>query len=81
MAGTALKREVEDVLDRLPESATLHDLLLALQAASSEGCEIETLERDPESELRQSLRRGLAELDAGQGISDEALTQSLDPRR
>ena len=38
-------------------------------------------ERDPVSPLRQSLQRGLQELDAGEGIEDDDLLRTPDPRK
>ncbi len=83
MVNAALKHEVEEMLERLPETATLDDLLLAMQTQViplDEAQAIMAQERDPNSVLRQSLHRGLCELDAGEGIADEDLMPSLDRR-
>jgi hypothetical protein len=77
MASATLKHEVEEIMQRLPETATLDDLLFALQTALPEEQDILAQERDPNSELRQALNRGLRELDAGEGIADEDLMRSL----
>jgi hypothetical protein len=83
MVNAALKHEVEKILDRLPETATLDDLLLAMQTQAIPLDEVQAMiaqERDPTSPLRQALNRGLRELDAGGGIADEDLLASLDRR-
>jgi hypothetical protein len=83
MVNAALKHEVEAILERLPDTATLDDLLLAMQAQAASPEEEQAMiaqERDPDSALRQSLRRGLRELDAGEGIADEDLMPSLERR-
>jgi hypothetical protein len=77
MVSVALKREVEEIMERLPETATLDDLLSALQTALPEEQDILAQERDPNSELRQALNRGLHELDVGEGIANEDLMRSL----
>lgn len=83
MVNAALKHEVEEILERLPETATLDDLLLAMQTQVVPLDEVQTMlaqERDPASALRQSLQRGLRELDAGDGIDDENLPPLHDRR-
>jgi hypothetical protein len=82
MVNAALKHEVEQILERLPETATLDDLLLAMQTQVIPLNEVQIMlaqERDPNSALRQSLDRGLRELEAGEGIADDVLT--LSPNR
>lgn len=83
MVNAALKHEVDAILERLPETATLDDLLLAMQTQVIPLAEVQAImaqERDPNSALRQSLQCGLRELDAGEGIADEDLLPSLDRR-
>ncbi len=83
MVNAALKHEVEEIMERLPESATLDDLLLAIQSQVIPLDEVQAMmaqERDPNSPLRQSLHRGLQELDAGEGIADEDVLRALDHR-
>lgn len=76
MVNAALKHEVEEIMQRLPDTATLDDLLLAMQTQAIPLDEVQAMiaqERDPASALRQSLHRGLQELDAGDGIADDDL--------
>jgi hypothetical protein len=83
MVNAALKHEVEEILERLPETATLDDLLLAMQTQVIPLGEVQAMlaqERDPNSALRQSLDRGFRELDAGEGIADEDLPSSPNRR-
>lgn len=83
MVNAALKHEVEEILERLPDTATLDDLLLAMQTQVIPLDEVQAMiaqERDPASALRQSLHRGLQELDAGEGIDDRDLSRLLDRR-
>jgi len=84
MVNAALKHEVEEIMERLPDTATLDDLLLAMQTQVIPIDEVQAMiaqERDPASALRQSLQRGLHELDAGEGIADDDLLRTLDRRK
>ena len=77
MVNASLKHEVEEIMERLPDTATLDDLLLAMQTQVIPLDEVQTMiaqECDPTSALRRSLQRGLQELDAGEGIADDDLT-------
>lgn len=76
MVNAALKHEVEEILEHLPETATLGDLLIVLQTQAASQEEERTMiaqERDPHSALRQALNRALAQSDAGEGREHETI--------
>jgi len=72
MAGRALKNEINAIVDALPETATLADVVETLQArqiAAVEDRDLAAQERDPESALNAALLKAVQALDAGLGIS------------
>ncbi|TXI73325.1 MAG: hypothetical protein E6Q43_05575 [Dokdonella sp.] len=78
MVNAALKHEVEAIMQRLPESATLDDLLLAIQSQVTPHDEVQEMlaqERDPDSPLRQALNRALKQSDTEVGVEHETIKQ------
>lgn len=71
MASRALKHEINAIVDALPETATLADVvetLHARQIESIEDRELAAQERDPESRLNAALLKAAQSLDAGLGV-------------
>lgn len=78
MVNAVLKHEVEEIMNRLPDTATLDDLLFALQAQAVPPEEEQALlaqERDPASPLNEALRQAAAALDSGQGVPHEQVVR------
>jgi hypothetical protein len=78
MVNAALKREVEEIMQRLPDTATLDDLLLAIQTQVIPLEEVQAMmaqEPDLTSPLRQSLNRALMQSDAEDGVEHETSKQ------
>ena len=78
MAGHALKREVDAVVDALPPGATLSDVVDALQMRQVDAIERRELaaqEADPDSALNAALAKAVQTLDAGLGIPHDVVVR------
>lgn len=65
-----IRAQAHELIDQVPNQADWPKLLHEVQLVTDRALGIVAQECDPNSELRQSLNRGLAELDAGHGIDD-----------
>lgn len=77
---TQFKEQAHQLIDQVPNEADWPTLLHDVQEAADRAMGVLAEELNPNSPLRQSLARGLKELDAGEGVTDEALTQALRTR-
>jgi hypothetical protein len=68
-----IRAQAHRLLDEVPNEANWVALLHDVQQATDRALGLIAQESDPHSDLRQSIQRGLAELDGGQGIDDAAI--------
>lgn len=73
----SIRAQAHELIDQVPNGADWPKLLHEVQLVTDRALGIVAQERDPDSELRESLNRGLAELDAGQGIDDADLAREF----
>ena len=73
--------QAHELIDQVPNEADWLALLHDVQFVTDSAQGVVAQERDPNSELWQSLNRGLAELNAGQGIDHAEIVREFGLRR
>jgi hypothetical protein len=72
-----IRAQAHRLLDEVPNEANWAALLQEVQQATDRALGLIAQESDPQSDLRLSLQRGLAELDRGHGIDDAEIAREF----
>lgn len=75
-----IRKQAHALIDQVPNEVDWLTLLHDVQRAADRATGVLAQELDPGSPLRQALTRGLAELDAGDGVDDETIARDLGAR-